>query len=352
MFADRPGSAVNVTRRSCASLRPQRRLDIGQLERSVSRLFGAGLAPSTLRAYQSEYSRYQRFCERAGITPIPTTEQTLCLFVAFLAEEGIAHSTVKDYLSAVRHVHIRHGLGNPFAVSLPRLELVLRGVKRSTAGPRRQQRLPITLEVLSRLRDVWAPRANERGIVMLWAACCLAFFGFLRSGELTVQSVQAFDSSVHLTVSEAAVDSRQNPPLMRVRLKQSKTNPFRQSVDIHLGRTDSALCPITVMLAYLARRGQEAGPLFLASNGTPLSKQRLVTKVRAALEAGGEGGFQPDGYSGHSFRIGAATTAARQGMEDCRIQTLGRWKSDAYKRYVKLDARTIAAYSRTLVAPC
>ena len=102
------------------------------------------------------------------------------------------------------------------------------------------------------------------------------------------------------------------------------------------------------MLAYLARRGQEAGPLFLGSDGTPLSKQRLVREVRAALEAGG---VQPDGYSGHSFRVGAATTAARQGMEDSTIQTLGRWKSEAYKRYVKLDARTIVAYSRTLVAP-
>ena len=154
MLAARPGSAVNVTRLGCACLRQQRRLDIGQLERSVCRLFGARLAPSTLRAYQSGYSRYQRFCERAGITLIPTTEQTPCLFVEFLAAEWIAHSTVKGYLLAVWHVHIRHGLGNPLAVSLPRPELVSRGVKRSTAGHRRQQRLQITPEMLSRLRDV------------------------------------------------------------------------------------------------------------------------------------------------------------------------------------------------------
>ena len=81
-----------------------------------------------------------------------------------------------------------------------------------------------------------------------------------------MQSVHAFDSSFHLTVSDVAVDSRQNPSLMIVRLKQSKTDPFRQGVDLHLGRTGSALCPITAMLAYLARRGKEAGPLSLSSD--------------------------------------------------------------------------------------
>ena len=35
-------------------------------------------------------------------------------------------------------------------------------------------------------------------------------------------------------------------------------------------------------------------------------------------------------YSGHSFRIGAATTAAAKGIEDCIIKILGWWESLAY----------------------
>ena len=46
--------------------------------------------------------------------------------------------------------------------------------------------------------------------------------------------------------------------------------------------------------------------------------------VRQALESAG---VQAANYAGHSFRIGAATTAAACGMENSTIQTLGRGRA-------------------------
>ena len=60
---------------------------------------------------------------------IPVSERKLCEFVANTAKEGLKHQTIKSYLSAVRHLQILVGLGDPFSQNMPMLEYVLRGVK-------------------------------------------------------------------------------------------------------------------------------------------------------------------------------------------------------------------------------
>ena len=59
----------------------------------------------------------------------PTT-RLLLTFVSQLAREGLAHQSIKRYLSAVRNLHITAGLHEEFSKELtPKLEMVLRGIK-------------------------------------------------------------------------------------------------------------------------------------------------------------------------------------------------------------------------------
>ena len=59
------------------------------------------------------------------------------------------------------------------------------------------------------------------GIRLLWAACCVEFFGFLRSGKLTAPEQEEFDQSQHLTFADLAIDNGSNSWIMSVRIKQS-----------------------------------------------------------------------------------------------------------------------------------
>ena len=52
--------------------------------------------------------------------------------------------------------------------------------------------------------------------------------------------------------------------------------------------------------------------------------------------------------TGHSFRIGAATTAAEKGVEDSLIKTLGRWESNAYQTYIRVPREVLAETSLRL----
>ena len=154
---------------------------------------------------------------------------------------------------------------------------------------------------------------------MMWAACCLCFFGFLHAGEITVPSEKAYDSGEHLNLSDVAVDSESNPTTIKVKIKASKTDPFRQGVDLYLGKTESQLCPVSAMLAFLAKRGRKEGLLFHFEDGKLLTRDRFVEKVRQALTAAN---IDCKPYSGHSFRIGAATTAAKKGVPQQPLRLL------------------------------
>ena len=299
--------------------------------------------------YQSAQNRFLAFCREGHFLAVPASLETLCHYVSHLADSGLKHRTIKAYLSAIRFLHIAEGAQDPFRPTHEKLEYILRGIKRceseqATGG---RERLPITPSILKRMKEVWEPKAGEQDTIMIWAACCVAFFGFLRAGEFTVPSDSGYDPAVHLSKGDIALDNPRTPTMVRITIKQSKTDLFRKGINLFLGKTSTELCPVTALLNYLVVRGKRKGPLFIFEDGRLLTRQRLVEKVREALA---KANIDQASYCGHSFRIGAATTAASRGLEDSVIKTLGRWRSLAYLQYIKIPRNELAFYSRTLGA--
>ena len=190
-------------------------LAVSNLVPLVQELFTAGIASSTRKVYGTGASRYTKFCEATSLSAYPTSENTLMLFVAHLHSEGLAPGTIKSYLAGVRHDQIRAGLGNPCIAQMPQLEYVLKGVKR-LAKPSSYRRLPITPPILWELKRVWEKDAANADNKMLWAASCLCFFGFLRSGKAAAPKAGEFDPHVHLCQGDIRVDSHKNSTFLQV----------------------------------------------------------------------------------------------------------------------------------------
>ena len=135
---------------------------------------------------------------------------------------------------------------------------------------------------------------------------------------------------------------------MRITIEASKTDPFRKGIHIFFGVTGNTLCPVTALLSYMASRGDSPSPLFHFEDGRHLTRKQLSLALRRALTYSG---VDASCFSGHSFRIGAATTAAQKGVEDSVIRMVGRWESSAYLRYIRTPREHLAAISKTICNP-
>ena len=178
-------------------------------------LINLGISPSTAKVYDAGKKAYLKFCARFNFTPIPAQEEVLILFVTELSQT-LVHNSVRTYLAGVRHFHVVSSAGNPLQDKL-RLQLALAGIRRwkPKAGG---TRLPMTPLVLRTIKKVFDATSTDYQNILLWGACCVGFFGFMRSGEFTT-STTAFNPSCHLSIQDVAIDSHSNPTLVQLHLK-------------------------------------------------------------------------------------------------------------------------------------
>ena len=200
---------------------------------------------------------------RPNTQAYPVTEQTLSHFAAFLSQQQLKHRTIKSFLSGIRFAQIQLRLGDPFKdKSMSLLEYVMAGIKRKQAkvGTPPKLKLPITPDILQRLMSVWLCSSVNPDHIMLWAAACTGFFGFLRAGEFTIPTAQEYNPDMHLGLQGLAVENPSDPTLFCIRIKHGKTDPFRQGADIlYLGATHVSICPVQTFVDFIAVRTPEPG---------------------------------------------------------------------------------------------
>ena len=310
---------------------------INQLRENSEYYLAVSVAPSTRRNYSSAVSAYKNFCFQHNLIAIPPLQQTLILFATHIASFS-SHSNVKVHLCAIKHHCIIQDVQVPFK-DFDRLYLLLKGIKRAQGRSRSlPKRLPITPTLLRIMHNnLFNSSRLFEDKLMIWAAITAAFFGFLRISEYTTNRKHDHDPTAHLLFQDISIRNES----VSLHIKASKTDPFRHGVTIRMAANGTILCPVQAMISFTAIHPTKSGPLFCFNNGSFLTRSDM-NKILRDISNGAAN------ISSHSLRIGAASTAAAMGYPKYLIQSMGRWSSDCFRRYIRLSNTTIKNASRAM----
>ena len=117
---------------------------------------------------------------------------------------------------------------------------------------------------------------------MTWAATTFAFFVFPRLRGLTCNST--FSSDIHLSLGDVNFrPSWENPEHPSVRIKGTKTDPFRSGQIILIGKTNESVCPVKAMKTFISVRNSASLHLFIYASGQPQTKDSFTSETRQLL---------------------------------------------------------------------
>ena len=138
------------------------------------------LANSTKQSYKSHINSYTKFCAQFNLVPIPATPSTICRYIAFLARSK-AFSTIQQYISVIRLLHLELGLPHPYQDNY-QVTSLMKGVRRVKPGQRYKHAL-----TLSQIKDMRSHLdLTTLADLQVWVMINICFFALLRIGAITV----------------------------------------------------------------------------------------------------------------------------------------------------------------------
>ena len=254
----------------------------------------------------------------------PASVWSISTYVAFMINKGLAPSTVSSHLSVLSFFHKIVGCQDPTSTFF---------VKKMVIGANKlyktvDHRSPISIELLRKLVDStdYVSKSSYESLLFK-SLYILMFHAFLRIGEVTSSVNNILFSNVQVTAQSVSITFQ--------KFKHHSGFPIVISIPFSGNR----YCPVLLTAAYLVQRGNFPGPFFAFPGSVPIQPSYFNSVFASSLAWAkcSDPNIKP-----HSFRIGAATWAASKGFSDNQIQVMGRWKSSAFKKYIRIQTFNIS----------
>lgn len=293
-------------------------ISLKSLERRAEHYASASLSPSTKLCYERDWRLFDKFCERRELEPFPSDPETICLYLAEMAESGLSVSTIVRRLTSITAIHEAGGELTP--VKDARVNRVLRGIKREHGAPP-ESRKAISWSDLRRM-------LSHCGSLMIGlrdaAVLALGWSSALRRSEivaLNIGDLEFLDEGLIVTV------------------RRSKTDQEGHGAKIGIPRSHGDICPVAIVERWIKRVSENPLPpdkpifvkLGVSGRGKWWSKPagrlsaRSVSKIVKTYAK--YAGMQWEQYAAHSLRRGLATEAGARGVPERVISRHTRHRS-------------------------
>ena len=263
-------------------------------------------------------------------------EQKTALFGAYLVDGGIQSSTLRLYFSAIKHILKQDGY--KWDDSKVLLNALVKSCK--LENDKVKVRLPIQKGLLEMLlfeieryyRNNQQPYLEQ----MYKTIFLLAYYGMMRVGELTMGDHTLKACNMH-------VGNNKDKILMvlytsKTHGKESRPQRIKISAAHQAwhSKYKSFFCPFKAVGSYMAFRGNylsEDEQFFVFADRSPVKPYHFRNMLRTLLD---DIDLNSSLYDVHSFRIGRTCDLHKFGYSIEAIKSMGRWKSNAVYRYLKI----------------
>ena len=294
---------------------------------ATSRLSNA-FADSTKRAYNTMFKTFLAFAVFMSWDISQVTAIQLLCFLECLQFNGVRHSQMLNYLSAIKTKLIIFGL-DVAGFADPRLKYYQKAVQMHTPM-RASLKKVIDISLLKSIVN----QCDYTFMGQIYKALyLLSFYSFLRLSNLVPHAMNQFSPLKHLARGDVIF----RPGKAVILVKWSKTMQNNDQVKlITVPRIPkSNLCPVSALLNVLSLVPEGANlPLFqikVAREWVPLTDSRVRRHFDNVL---GRLQLRNTGYTPHAFRRSGATFAFNNNVDLQNIQRHGTWTSDCVWRYI------------------
>ena len=285
---------------------------------------------STKENYYTIWKLFNKFILKLDIIP-GKWEDRVFLFLANLVNEGKKSSTVHSYFSAIKAVLFYNGY--ELSYDLMQLKAITKACR--LINDKLQTKLPIRLSLMEQiLFEIGREYDQQPYLKCLYQTIiAIAYFGLFRIGEVTkgdhvVKARNVFLGQNKNKVLFVLYTSKTHS--VDVRPQKVKIAEARQSDVAH------HFCPFDLINRYFKLRGDYTNvneQFFIYRDGSavePATIREVLSKAIKGL------GLDSRLYSFHGLRAGRATDLFHWGFTLEQIKIIGRWKSNAIYRYLKM----------------